>query len=364
MGSVSPLIAIHQQLKSTHYSLRIIHYESFWLGTKNGPEREVVEKAGITFQIISAGKLRRYFDLRNIADVFKIKLGFFQALSIIKKFKPDIILTAGSFVAVPVAFAGWFLKVPVIVHQQDVRVGLANKLMAKIATRITVALDISLKDFPKSKTVLVGNPVRQFPVSDIRFPISFNNNLPVLLVIGGGTGALALNNIIWESLPELTNFCNIIHITGKNKNQFIKLSDYQIIEERYKQVEFLDEDIFSTMAQADLVISRAGMSALTELAYFKKPCLIVPIPNSHQEENVAYFAAQGAGIYLKQNELDKVRLVREVKNLLDNRDKRYELGDKMNKIFCDYSGETFVGVILSEARFDREARRAKNLVKN
>lgn len=342
MGSVSPLIAIHQNLKPK-FEIRDSKFEALWIGTKNGVEKEIVEKEGIKFQAISAGKLRRYFDLRNIVDIFKIKLGFFQALSIIKKFKPDVIVAAGSFVAVPVVIAGWVLRVPSIIHQQDVRPGLANKIMARFAKRITVALDISIKDFPKSKVVLVGNPVRTvIPRSDNIGPMG---SLPTVLVIGGGTGALALNNLIWESLSELTKFCNIIHITGKNKNQVIELSDYQIIKERYQQVEFLDEDIFSTMALADLVITRAGMSALTELAYLKKPCIIVPIPNSHQEENAKYFAAQGAGVYLKQNELNSDKLVNKVKNLLENRDKRYELGDKMNKIFCDYSGKIIVNII-------------------
>jgi len=349
MGSVSPLIAVHQQLVTSYLprrqagELQVTGYDPLWLGTKTGIEREIVEKKGIKFQAISAGKLRRYFDLRNIIDIFKIKLGFWQALSIIKKFKPDIILTAGSFVAVPVVIAGWVLRVPSIVHQQDVRPGLANKIMAKFAKKVTVALDISLKDFPKNKVVMVGNPIRdtRYELRD-KNKFKFQNELPTLLVIGGGTGALALNNLIWQSLDELTRFCNIIHITGKNKNQIIELSDYQIIKERYKQVEFLNEDIFSTMAQADLVITRAGMSALTELAYFKKPCLIVPIPNSHQEENAAYFAAQGAGVYLKQNELDKTKLVAEIQKLLTEENARKEMGEKINKIFCDYSGEKII----------------------
>jgi UDP-N-acetylglucosamine--N-acetylmuramyl-(pentapeptide) pyrophosphoryl-undecaprenol N-acetylglucosamine transferase len=362
MGSVSPLIAINQKLKLETRNLKL---ETLWLGTKNGIEKDIVEKEGIDFRSISAGKLRRYFDFKNIIDIFKIKVGFFQAFFIIKKFKPDVIVSAGSFIAVPVVVAGWVLRVPSIIHQQDVRVGLANKIMAKFAKRITVALDTSLKDFSKSKTTLAGNPVRLSAFATTVSPpsheatadspaattdklndfLSFGNNLPTLLIIGGGTGALKLNELVWQSLEDLIKLCNIIHITGKNKND----NRYQISDIRYqnnyKNYEFLNDEIFSAMAQADLVITRAGMSALTELAYLKKLCIIVPIPNSHQEKNAEYFSEKGAGIYLKQNELDKIKFVEEVKKLLENKNMRYELGYKMNKIFCDYSGERIIEII-------------------
>ncbi len=379
MGSVSPLLAIHQCLSAfvpqfcgtTADKLNILerkiitdkNYRALWIGTKNGVEKEIVEKEGIEFKAISAGKLRRYFDLRNILDVFKIKLGFWQALYYILKFKPDVIVSAGGFVAVPVVWAGWFLFVPSIVHQQDVCVGLANKLMAPFAARITVALDVSLKKFSSRKTILVGNPVRQFPISNFQFPnksqnsnFKFQNERPMVLIMGGGTGALALNKLIWQSLDELTKFCNIIHITGKNKNNGNQISDIRY-QDRYKKYEFLGDEIFSAMSAANLVITRAGMSALTELAYLKKPCIIVPIPNSHQEANAKYFASQGAGIYLKQNELNSDKLINEIKKTLAYENTRKEMGEKMNKIFCDYSGKNFLDVILSVAKNPVESDR-------
>jgi UDP-N-acetylglucosamine--N-acetylmuramyl-(pentapeptide) pyrophosphoryl-undecaprenol N-acetylglucosamine transferase len=371
MGSVSPLIAIHQRLsasvpfsgttadKLNNLENEIIadkNYQAFWIGTKTGLEKEIVKKEGIVFKSISAGKLRRYFDLRNIVDIFKIKIGFFQAFSIIKKFKPDVIVSAGSFVAVPVVIAGWFLRVPSIIHQQDVRPGLANKIMAKFAARITVALDISLKDFSSKKVILAGNPVRQFPISNPEYSgqfsnksqnlnFKFQNDLPILLVMGGGTGALALNNLILESLPELAKFCNIIHLTGKNKK--LQATSYKL-QANYKSFEFLGDEIFSAMSAADLIITRAGMSALTELAYLKKSCVIVPIPNSHQEKNAEYFAEKNAGVYLKQNEFDKNKLVDEIKKLLADENARLEMGERINKVFIDYSGEKIINIISTQ----------------
>jgi len=335
MGSVSPLIAIQQQLKS----------EALWIGTKNGVEKEIVEKQGIKFKSITAGKLRRYFDLQNITDVFKIIIGFFQALFIILKFQPDVIMSAGSFVSVPVVWAAWFNNVPCIIHQQDVQAGLANKLMTPVVARVTVALEKSLGDYSSSKAALVGNPVRQGlgskEVGNKEF--DFNNDLPILLVMGGGTGALDINKLIWESLDELTKFYNIIHLAGKSKTQITGLPDYQITN--YKQIEFLGDEIYDAMQVADVVISRAGMSALTELAYFSKPTIIIPLPKSHQIKNAEYFANKNACVYLKQDELDKVRLVREIKKLLENRENRTMLSENINKVFIDYSGEKIIEII-------------------
>ena len=360
MGSVSPLIAIHQQLNKKNNV--ISNYKSLWLGTYKGPERKIIEKENIKFKPIISGKLRRYFDLRNILDLFKIKFGFWQAFFTILKFKPNIILSAGGFVSVPVVWAGWILRVPILIHQQDVRQGLANKLMSLFAKKITVALDTSLKNFSKKKTALVGNPVRNeliimnYPPSPLKITtglrrtgesgdknlnkFKFKNNLPTILVTGGGTGASEINNLIWNNLNELIKFCNIIHLTGKNKNnKFIE-------SEQYKSFEFLGNEIADVLNISDIVISRAGLSSLTELAYLKKPIIIIPIPNSHQEDNAEYFKNKNACIYLKQKELTSIKLVQEVKNLLNNKNKQKELSKNINKIFVDYSGEKIVSEII------------------
>jgi len=350
MGSVSPLIAIHQQLTKNNQQ-KTKDYQVLWLGTRTGPERKIVEKEGIEFKAIAAGKLRRYFDLRNIIDLAKIKIGFWQAFFIILKFKPDIILSAGSFVSVPVVWAGWVLRIPSIIHQQDVRPGLANRLMAPFAARITVALDVSLEDYSKNKTVLAGNPVRQSLVTSDQSLVmgsekfEFKNNLPILLVMGGGTGALKINELIWESLDELTKFCNVLHLTGKNKNKNYSLliTHYSL---RYKSFEFLTDKMADAYQAADLVVSRAGMSALTELAYLKKPAIVIPIPNSHQEDNAKYFAQKDACLYLDQRKTSSDQLVKIVRELLRDGNRRRELGENMHKIFIDYSGKHIIKEVL------------------
>ncbi len=345
MGSVSPLIAVYQQLNSKSEN-RSLRDESLWLGTKLGPEKEIVEKEGIRFKAIAAGKLRRYFDLRNIIDLFKIKFGFWQAFLIILKFKPDIILSAGSFVSVPVVWAGWLLRVPSVIHQQDIQPGLANKLMAPFAARITVALEVSLEDYPSKKAVLAGNPVRQNPkLENQNLKKYFKNDLPILLVVGGGTGALGINELVWQSLAELTKFCNIIHIAGKGKMLNDKLQTLNAGV--YRPFEFLHNEIYGVIQAADVVVSRAGMSTLTELAYFSKPAIVLPIPNSHQEKNAEYFAKKNACIYLKQNELSNREFISKVRDLLRDKAEREKLGKNIHKIFIDYSGEKILQVILA-----------------
>lgn len=340
MGSVSPLIAVHQKLQPK---------KSLWLGTRTGPERKIVEDAGIKFKPIISGKLRRYFDLRNITDLIKIKLAWWQSLVIILKFKPDVILSAGSFVSVPVIWAGRLLGKKILIHQQDVRPGLANKLMAPFATRITVALDKSLNDYNQKKTVLVGNPIRKNQNSINKTQalkeFNFSDDLPVLLVVGGGTGSQKINELIWESAPELTKFCQIIHITGKDKNVPTARRGVLAEAQNYKSFEFLTDKMISALQTADIVIARSGMSTLTELAYLKKPSIIIPMPGTHQQNNAKYFSDHNSIIYLDQKDLDSQKLISQVKNLLNNKDQMKQLGENMHKIFIDYSGNKIVNEI-------------------
>jgi UDP-N-acetylglucosamine--N-acetylmuramyl-(pentapeptide) pyrophosphoryl-undecaprenol N-acetylglucosamine transferase len=373
-GSVSPLLAIAEGL-SPHPPLLIRRgggraeqgrgeVDFLFVGTKNGPEREMVasaslstgEREGIEFRAISAGKFRRYFSFKNLTDLFLMKLGFFQAFFIILKWKPDLIISAGSFVSVPVVWAGWILRVPILIHQQDVRAGLANKLMAPFAKIITVTFEESLKDYGK-KAVWTGNPARQGLIQKNNkakkqknnqqtkaedAPLlkggrgvkneKEENNLPVVLVIGGGTGAVAINELVWKSLDELTKFCNIIHVTGKEKAPLIK-GDRGIIKDNYKSFEFLNrEQIAEAYATADIVVSRAGMGVLSELSNLGKPAILIPMPDSHQEENAGIFKEKEAAVVLEQKKLTPEELIKNIKKLLDDEILRKKLSSNIEKV--------------------------------
>ena len=209
LGSVSPLLAIASKYEA----------EYLFVGSHNGPEKKIIEDKGINFVVIKSGKLRRYFDWQNFADIIKIKWGFFQSLKIISKFKPDIILTAGSFVAVPVVWAAWLLRVPVVVHQQDIQVGLANKLMAPFAKKITVTFKEQVADFKHSKVIITGNPVRSMQIEE--------TYKPIVVITGGGLGARHLNDFINPFIPKLLEKYEVHHVLGdKNWEQRLDLEGY------------------------------------------------------------------------------------------------------------------------------------------
>lgn len=307
-GSVSPLLAIKTELEKKYQA------DFLFLGSKNGPEKSMAENAKINFQAICSGKLRRYFDIQNFFDLFKIKFAFWQSLFILQKFKPDYVLTAGSFVAVPVAFAAYFLGIKVLVHQQDVRPGLANKLMSFYASIITVVFNKSLEDYGK-KAFLVANPIRQefFIKQDKAQPKKYFNlsfDLPVVLFFGGGTGAAALSDLAFKISQSNNNF-QILLITGENlprnivqnKNIFIK--------------KFLNpQEMAMAYVVADVVVSRAGMGALSEISFLKKQAILIPMPNSHQEDNAEEFAKADSAVVLSQNNLTPEILTKNIFDLL------------------------------------------------
>ncbi|MBU1778585.1 MAG: UDP-N-acetylglucosamine--N-acetylmuramyl-(pentapeptide) pyrophosphoryl-undecaprenol N-acetylglucosamine transferase [Patescibacteria group bacterium] len=372
-GSVSPLLAVASQLRirnkelgimkknkkfstsssSTNNSLCVMRYalcdyDFLWLGTRNGPERQMVEMEDIKFKAIFSGKLRRYFSLKNITDLFNIIIGFFQAFFIIIKYKPNLAISAGSFVSVPIIWASYILRIPVLIHQQDVMPGLANKLMAPFAKVITVTFKKSLDDYGK-KAVWTGNPIRkqfsifnfQFSIQNIKNKFNLSQNLPIVLIMGGGTGAMAINKLVWKNLDELTKFCQIIHITGQDKNK-----RYALCVMRYACYKFLNSnEMAEAYAAANIVVSRCGMSVLTELAHLKKPAILIPMPKTHQEENAKIFKEKDAAIVMDQNKITSKNFVENIKNLLNNQELQSKLCSNISKVMKSGANENVAKII-------------------
>lgn len=345
MGSVTPLLAVAEEIKK-----QIPDAEFLWLGTKSGPEKKMMEKADIAFKTIPSGKLRRYFSGWNFIDPFFILAGFLKSLWIILKFKPRIILSAGGFVGVPVIWAGWLLRVPSLVHQQDVRPGLANKLTAWFAKIVTVAFSDSLKYFPKA--TVTGNPVRQeIFLGQKEKAIDFfklEKDLPTLLVLGGGTGALELNKIVVRAAPELLKFCQVLHVTGGRFDELTKFEAEALQKEnlRYHVFDFLIEPLKDAYAVSDLVISRAGMGTLTELAALGKPTILVPIPKSHQEDNAYYFKRNNAVFLLEQKNLTSEILTETVRELINNKIELENLSRNIKNVLKSGAAEAIIKKVL------------------
>lgn len=318
MGSVTPLLAVAEELKKREDGV-----EFLWIGTKNGPEKKVVDLFSIKFISVPAGKLRRYFSGWNFLTPFLLAAGFFKSLWLIFKFKPKMILSAGGFVAVPVIWAGWVLRVPSLVHQEDLRPGLANKFTARFAKIITVTFPESLKYFPKG--IVTGNPVRPEIFSGDKERAVQNLNLerglPIVFILGGGTGAISLNKIVVAAARELVRFCQIVHMTGGRIDESLRAEIENIKREtaRYHTAEFFGEELSDIFSAADLVISRAGMATLTELAVLGKPTVLVPIPKSHQEDNAYYFKKQNAVVFWNEEDLTPENFFAGIQELLNNR---------------------------------------------
>lgn len=345
-GPVAPLLALVPHLEQS-----IAHANFFFIGTNGGVEQHMAKKAGISFVGIVAAKLRRYWSLSNLVTPFKLVVGFIQAYRILNALSPLCVIGAGGFVQVPVAYAAWVLGIPVFIHQQDVMPGLANKLCAPIATRITVTFRESIVDFPHGwsvrnlhtvdKVVWTGNPVRELelpPREKALKHFKLDPEYPTVLIMGGGTGALSLNALVLESLGALTRAFNVLHIAGKGK----KVSPGNI--ERYAAFEFVD-DMASCYAVADMVLCRAGLSTITELAALKKPAILVPLPGTHQEINALYLSEEQAVLTLDQNLLTPDNLATFLRSTLFDHTLLKNLGKRLHEVMPQDAGAKIAKVV-------------------
>ncbi len=349
-GSVTPLLAVARKLWTEDPNLRLI-----FVGGNRGPERELVATCTfpnhkLEFKSLPAGKLRRYFAWQNFLDIFKIFAAFFLSLNLIRKEKPGVVVSAGSFVSVPLAWAAYIFRVPVVVHQQDVRPGLANRLMAPFARLVTVVFEKSLRDYGL-EAVWIGNPFNE-PDESI------NNNSykascglcptkPFLLVTGGGTGSVAINELVFQSVAKLSASAQIMHLTGKGKlpvdSEREKLAQYS----DYHVADLLGNDeVFNLMTAADLVVSRCGLSTLTELSALAKPAILIPMPKSHQEDNAAVFAQAKAAIILHQSEIDAEKFTETVLQILHDPIRREELSRNIGRFMKKDGAQIMASFIL------------------
>ncbi|HMO02512.1 MAG TPA: undecaprenyldiphospho-muramoylpentapeptide beta-N-acetylglucosaminyltransferase [Oligoflexia bacterium] len=296
-GHVIPNIAIIKALEIPSDSI-------LYIGSKKSIEESLIKKEGIRFAPIFSGKLRRYFSLQNFIDPLKVLIGFLQSLCIIYRFKPQLVFSKGGFVSLPVVYASWILKIPIIIHESDLSPGLTTKLTASLANKILLTFKESLKFFKDpSKVVICGSPVRESLLNGSRQRglqfCGLSGKLPILLVMGGSTGSAFLNTFIGDNLDSLLKNFEIIQITGARKSnpQLENISGY-------KQFEYVGSEIGDIFAAADLILSRAGANTLYEILRLKKPALLIPLPRGasrgDQLENAAIFEQAGISLVIRE----------------------------------------------------------------
>lgn len=312
-GHVTPNLALLPQLRAAGYS---IHY----VGTADGIERSLVEgETDVCYHAISAGKLRRYFSLKNFADPFRVLKGVFQSRRIIREVKPDVVFSKGGFVSVPVVIAARG-KAPVITHESDYTPGLANRIAARFADTVCVTFEDTLaKVGPKG--VFTGTPIRpslfQGEAEKGLAFTGFDGARPILLVMGGSQGAQAINQVLRQALPQLTRQFDIIHLCGKGK------VDPGVESPAYRQYEYIGPELPDLFACTDIVLSRAGANAVFEFLALAKPALLVPLPLSasrgDQILNAGYFVRKGYAMSMEQEQLTPAALTEALTTLYENR---------------------------------------------
>lgn len=341
-GHVTPNLALLPTLQERGYE---IHY----IGTYNGIERKLIEGAGIPYDGISSGKLRRYFDLKNFTDPFRVLKGYGQALRLMKKYRPDVVFSKGGFVAVPVVLAAKHYKVPTIIHESDMTPGLANKICIPSAAKVCCNFPETLSYLPAEKAVLTGSPIRKELLEGDRLTglqyTGLSASKPVILVIGGSLGSVAVNKAVRSILPKLLDTYQVIHICGKGN-----LDESLIGREGYVQYEYVDAPLRHLFAAADLIVSRAGANSICEILALRKPHILIPLSaaasRGDQILNAHSFEKQGFSTVLEEENLTDETLLQAVEHTYQNRQKFI---DAMNQSTLSDAVGTVINLIADYA---------------
>ncbi len=319
-GHVTPNIALLPRLKTLGYKID-------YIGSYEGIEKSLIEDLGIPYHGISSGKLRRYFDVKNFTDPFRVLKGFREANHLMKELKPDVVFSKGGFVSVPVVIAAKRNHIPALIHESDMTPGLANKLCLSSAEKICCNFPETVDYLPKEKAILTGTPIRGEllqgnPIAALDF-CGFTANQPTIMVMGGSLGATAINEAIRRILPALLTKFQVIHLCGKGK-----LDASLAHTKGYVQYEYIKQELKDLFALSDIVISRAGANAICELLALKKPSLLIPLSakqsRGDQILNARSFEKQGFSTVLEEEAITDECLLEQIQQLYDNRNQYVE----------------------------------------
>lgn len=344
-GHVTPNIALLP-------ALREAGFEPEYIGSYDGIEKRLIEEFHVPYHGIATGKFRRYLDIKNITDPFKVIKGYTEASKLMKELKPDIVFSKGGFVSVPVVLAAKKHKIPVISHECDMTPGLANKIAKPAATKICCNFPETVELLPKDKAVLTGTPIRQELLQGNRMAgldfCGFHSLKPVIMVVGGSTGSVHVNDAVRAILPKLLQEFQVVHLCGKGK-----LNEGYKNMNGYIQFEYVNKELRDVFAAADIVISRAGANAICELLALRKPNLLIPLSakasRGDQILNAKSFVSQGYSLILEEEDMNNDSLYAKIKELYEN---RYQFIDNMKKSAQSNAIPVIVDLIKEYAKGD------------
>lgn len=311
---------------------------------------------GVKYFGISTGKFRRYHKstilniidvttiYKNIKDMFSFLAGIKQARSILHYEKPDVIFAKGGYVSLPVGYAARMLKIPIVIHESDTVMGMANRQMSKFAKKVAVTFPTNLfPEIEKEKLIQTGNPVRQDLVpgdrAEVMRRLGFKKELKTLLIIGGSQGSLFINESILDVASDLLSEIQIIWIAGERDSEYINYRLADISKEKLERLKlygFVTNEMSDLYNASDLVVSRPGSNVLYELASLGKPAILIPpsenIAGGHQFENARFFSRSGASLTIKQVDLTPKKLYGHIMRLINDTEELTYMSEKMSKL--------------------------------
>ena len=341
-GHVTPNLALIPLLERDGWD---IHY----IGTKDGIERSLIEALGtVTYHSVHSGKLRRYLDLQNLTDPIRVLRGAGESFSLMRKLKPNVLFSKGGFVSVPVVYGAWLNRVPAVLHESDITPGLANRITTPFAKVICTTFPEAAQTLGK-KAVYTGTPLRASLFSGSREKglsfLGFDGSKPVLLMMGGSSGAASVNDALRGALDALLPRFDIAHICGKGKRE-------PALDDRtgYRQIEYVSDELPDLFAASEIMLSRAGANALSEILALKMPALLVPYPKGasrgDQILNAASFEKRGFSTVLAQEAMTSDTLAAAISDLWEKRGRLraameaeplHNGTDKVYSLICRYA---------------------------
>lgn len=341
-GHFYPIIAIAEAIRDLVRKQYIVSPQLYYIATKPFDPQALFENE-ITFLKSPAGKIRRYPSIRNFTDMILTAIGFLWSFVQLIRLYPDVVISKGGYASVPTVLAAALLRIPIIVHESDAKPGRANLLGARFATKVAISFDTAASYFPqkvRTKIARTGTPVRKaffLPApKDAVALLGIDLKVPTILVLGGSLGSSRINETILAALPDLVNIVNIIHQTGKQGFQGTKEVAELALEnshnaKRYHPFAYLSTNSLREAAEISfLIVSRAGSGSIAEISVWKRPAILIPIPEeiSHDQKTNAYtFAKTGAAIVLEENNLKPHVLISSIKSFVDDAEKTKHMAE-------------------------------------